>query len=98
MACIIRVPTEVVKSRAQTSAHEAGSSTGRSASASLAAARYVLKHDGLRGFYRGFGITIMREVRRVPIPNMIAERPRSPYPAYSALCIDSIHIVPISSV
>ncbi|THH07704.1 hypothetical protein EW145_g3200 [Phellinidium pouzarii] len=55
-ACLIRVPTEVVKSRAQTS-HQ-----GPSSQPSLAAARYVLAHDGLAGFYRGFGSTIMREI------------------------------------
>ncbi|KAI5120137.1 hypothetical protein M0805_001905 [Coniferiporia weirii] len=55
-ACLIRVPTEVVKSRAQTSGH------GSSSRPSLTAARTVLAHDGLAGFYRGFGSTIMREI------------------------------------
>ncbi|KAH8109289.1 mitochondrial carrier [Phellopilus nigrolimitatus] len=55
-ACLIRVPTEVVKSRAQTS------NQGPSSRSSLTAARYVLSHDGLAGFYRGFGSTIMREI------------------------------------
>ena len=56
MACLVRVPTEVVKSRAQTSNH------GQSSRASFNAARYILTNDGLSGFYRGFGSTIMREV------------------------------------
>ena len=55
-ACLIRVPTEVVKSRAQVSSQEGSSRP------SLAAARYVLAKDGLSGFYRGFGSTIIREV------------------------------------
>ncbi|EJC98918.1 mitochondrial carrier [Fomitiporia mediterranea MF3/22] len=55
-ACLIRVPTEVVKSRAQTSAE------GKALGSSLTAARYILVHDGLSGYYRGFGSTIMREI------------------------------------
>lgn len=53
---MIRVPTEVIKTRTQTSAY---GDLGRS---SLAAARQVLSNDGWKGFYRGFGTTIMREV------------------------------------
>jgi solute carrier family 25 S-adenosylmethionine transporter 26 len=55
MACLIRVPTEIVKSRTQTSAYGAGTS-------SLSSATNVLKYEGFRGFYRGFGITLAREV------------------------------------
>jgi len=54
-ACLVRVPTELVKTRAQTSAY------GPLAS-SLDSARMVLHTDGLKGFYRGFGITVMREI------------------------------------
>jgi hypothetical protein len=54
-ACLVRVPTELVKTRAQTSAY--GPLTS-----SLYSARMVLHTDGLKGFYRGFGITVMREV------------------------------------
>ncbi|KAL5524743.1 PET8 [Sanghuangporus sanghuang] len=59
-ACLIRVPTEVVKSRAQTSSTPQDGAKTRGSS--LAAARYILTHDGLAGFYRGFGTTIMREI------------------------------------
>ncbi|KAF5311574.1 hypothetical protein D9611_009522 [Ephemerocybe angulata] len=55
-ACLIRVPTEVIKTRMQTSSYGA---EGRS---SWASARLVLANDGWRGFYRGFGITVMREI------------------------------------
>lgn len=55
-ACLIRVPTEVIKTRAQTSSY------GSSVASSLAAAKLVLKIDGFKGFYRGFGITVMREI------------------------------------
>ncbi|KAI6139310.1 mitochondrial carrier domain-containing protein [Pisolithus tinctorius] len=55
-ACLIRVPTEVIKTRAQTSSY------GSSVASSLAAAKLVLKNDGFKGFYRGFGITVMREI------------------------------------
>ncbi|KAH0831866.1 mitochondrial carrier domain-containing protein [Lanmaoa asiatica] len=54
-ACLVRVPTEVIKTRTQTSSYG-------STATSLAAAKIVLKHDGVKGFYRGFGTTIMREV------------------------------------
>ncbi|KAK9899236.1 mitochondrial carrier [Cystobasidium minutum MCA 4210] len=53
-ACMIRVPTEVVKSRQQTSKYGSGNS--------LNAARRVLAESGLRGFYQGFGSTIAREI------------------------------------
>jgi len=56
VACLIRVPTEVVKSRMQASSY--GSATGNS----LQAAKRVLQEGGIRGFYRGFGSTIAREI------------------------------------
>ena len=55
-ACSIRVPTEVIKTRMQTSTYGAAAS-------SFAAAQHVFSAEGVRGFYRGFGSTIMREVR-----------------------------------
>ncbi|KAJ6544598.1 mitochondrial carrier domain-containing protein [Mycena vulgaris] len=54
-ACLVRVPTEVIKTRAQTSTYGPGQS-------SLTAAKFVLSSDGWKGFYRGFGSTIMREI------------------------------------
>ncbi|KAI0079510.1 mitochondrial carrier [Panus rudis PR-1116 ss-1] len=55
-ACLIRVPTEVIKTRTQTSTY------GKLAQSSYGAARLVLANEGIRGFYRGFGITVMREI------------------------------------
>ncbi|PBK70135.1 S-adenosylmethionine transporter [Armillaria solidipes] len=54
VACLIRVPTEVIKTRTQTGSYGAAQSWG--------AAKRVLADEGLRGFYRGFGITVMREI------------------------------------
>ncbi|KAJ7174032.1 mitochondrial carrier domain-containing protein [Mycena crocata] len=54
-ACLVRVPTEVIKTRAQTSTYGPSQS-------SLSAAKFLLASDGWRGFYRGFGSTIMREI------------------------------------
>ncbi|KAE9402334.1 mitochondrial carrier [Gymnopus androsaceus JB14] len=54
-ACLIRVPTEVIKTRMQTYTYGAGHS-------SLAAAQILWTSNGIRGFYRGFGITVMREI------------------------------------
>jgi len=55
MACLVRVPTEVVKSRVQTSAY------GLRAS-SFDAFKNIIRTNGFYGLYRGFGITIMREI------------------------------------
>lgn len=55
VSCLIRVPTEVVKSRTQTGAYGVGGS-------SLQSAINTLRYEGARGFYRGFGITIAREI------------------------------------
>ena len=53
MACSIRVPTEVVKQKMQTGVH---------ASFPEALAHIFKYEGGLRGFYKGYGITIMREI------------------------------------
>jgi len=55
-ACLVRVPTEVIKTRSQTSSY------GALADSSLATAKLVWKTDGLKGFYRGFSTTVMREI------------------------------------
>ncbi|WVQ96020.1 hypothetical protein IAU59_003120 [Kwoniella sp. CBS 9459] len=55
VSCLIRVPTEVVKSRTQTGAYGQGKG-------SLHSAMSTMKFEGIRGFYRGFGITIAREI------------------------------------
>ncbi|CAD6568885.1 MAG: S-adenosylmethionine transporter [Cyphobasidiales sp. Tagirdzhanova-0007] len=55
VACLIRVPTEVVKSRQQAATY--GTTTG-----SLQAAKLIFRSSSLRGFYRGFGSTIAREI------------------------------------
>ncbi|EIW81111.1 mitochondrial carrier, partial [Coniophora puteana RWD-64-598 SS2] len=56
VACMIRVPTEVIKTRTQTSTY------GARAASSWAAARIVMANEGVAGFYRGFGTTVMREI------------------------------------
>jgi solute carrier family 25 S-adenosylmethionine transporter 26 len=53
MACLVRVPTEVVKQRMQ-----AGLGSGAVSTIS----NIFTKEGGLRGLYKGFGITIMREI------------------------------------
>jgi solute carrier family 25 (mitochondrial S-adenosylmethionine transporter), member 26 len=54
-SCIIRVPTEVVKQRAQAMAEH----SSLSAFKEILAAR---RESVFRGLYRGFGITVMREI------------------------------------
>uniref|UniRef100_A0A0B7AUD3 S-adenosylmethionine mitochondrial carrier protein n=1 Tax=Arion vulgaris TaxID=1028688 RepID=A0A0B7AUD3_9EUPU len=52
IACLIRVPVEVVKQRTQ--ALNTGSS--------LASFNFTVKSEGLKGFYRGYSSTVMREI------------------------------------
>ncbi|GAA5834493.1 hypothetical protein JCM3766R1_005228 [Sporobolomyces carnicolor] len=54
-ACMIRVPTEVVKQRSQTN-------TVKGQNGSWVVAKQVWTTAGLRGFYRGFGSTVAREI------------------------------------
>lgn len=52
MACLIRVPTEVLKLHIQ---------TGRTGSIRQSIT-HVISHEGFGGFFKGFSTTIMREV------------------------------------
>lgn len=51
-ACMVRVPTEVIKQRMQAGMHGSLTST----------LSHLLAKEGARGLYNGFGITIMREI------------------------------------
>lgn len=51
-ACLVRVPVEVVKQRMQ---------AGQYASM-MAGARLIWISDGLPGFFRGYGMTVLREI------------------------------------
>ena len=52
MACIVRVPTEVVKQRMQTKQY----------ATTLSALKTIFNQEGLMGFYRGYFSTVAREV------------------------------------
>jgi hypothetical protein len=52
-ACIVRVPVEVVKQRRQTTALHL---------TAITVARRAVASEGLKGLYRGFGSTLLREV------------------------------------
>lgn len=54
-ACLIRVPTEVIKSRQQTMTYGKGTTT-------FQAFKKVFQEAGVRGYYRGFGSTVGREI------------------------------------
>lgn len=54
-ACLVRVPTEVVKQRYQANLVE----KHRSLAGNLS---HIFAKEGLLGFYRGFGSTILREI------------------------------------
>ncbi|KAI8820861.1 mitochondrial carrier domain-containing protein [Fimicolochytrium jonesii] len=51
-ACFVRVPTEVIKQRMQTGQYQSV----------VQAVRSILAVDGLGGFYRGYAMTIFREI------------------------------------
>ncbi|KAI8845306.1 mitochondrial carrier domain-containing protein [Chytriomyces cf. hyalinus JEL632] len=51
-ACLIRVPTEVVKQRMQTGQYNSVSTALTS----------IVQSDGVRGIYRGFAMTVFREI------------------------------------
>ncbi|KAJ8910151.1 hypothetical protein NQ315_007480, partial [Exocentrus adspersus] len=71
MACLVRVPIEVVKQRRQTQ-------LGNKSSLRIALAAY--KYEGIRkGLYRGFGSTIIREVPFSVIQFPILEYLKSTY-------------------
>ena len=53
-ACLIRVPVEIVKQRRQ-----AGHAIYNS---SMAVIKQTWKLEGLKGFYRGYSTTVMREI------------------------------------
>ncbi|KAG2009635.1 mitochondrial carrier protein RIM2 [Coprinopsis cinerea AmutBmut pab1-1] len=89
-ACLVRVPTEVVKTRMQTSTY------GALGTSSWAAVKLVLAQEGIKGLYRGYGITVMREIPFTSIQFPLYEFFKStlsrkldkqPLPAYeAALC------------
>ncbi|PLW31971.1 hypothetical protein PCANC_21982 [Puccinia coronata f. sp. avenae] len=54
-ACLVRVPTEVVKQRQQTAAYGSHTSSAR-------ALQLAIQQGGFKSLYQGFGITISREV------------------------------------
>lgn len=70
VACSVRVPTEVVKQRMQ---------AGGYSSISAVLASIQSSSEGWLGLYKGFGITIMRE-----IPYALIQ-----FPAYEALMVRS---------
>jgi solute carrier family 25 (mitochondrial S-adenosylmethionine transporter), member 26 len=53
MACLVRVPTEVVKQRMQ---------TGMQSKAMKTISHILANEGGVLGFYKGFGITVFREI------------------------------------
>ncbi|KAK7690173.1 hypothetical protein QCA50_006823 [Cerrena zonata] len=92
-ACLVRVPTEVIKTRTQTSTY------GDLARSSFGAAKLVFMTEGLRGFYRGFGSTIMREIPftslQFPMYEMFKLQlskalDQKPLPAYEAALCGSV--------
>lgn len=52
MACLVRVPTEVVKQRMQVGAFDS----------MLVAGPTIFRSEGFAGLYSGFGVTVMREI------------------------------------
>lgn len=86
IACLVRVPTENVKQKVQAGLHPSP----------MASCKAIIKADGLRGFYKGYGTTVMREIPfsliQFPLYEWLklrwAKRKGTPYilPVESALC------------
>ncbi|KAI0307042.1 S-adenosylmethionine transporter [Multifurca ochricompacta] len=84
-ACLIRVPTEVIKTRSQTSSY------GALANSSLATARLVWKTNGLKGFYRGFNTLYfvaipMYEIFKQRLSYLLYHKPSSLRPYEASIC------------
>ena len=69
VACLVRVPTDVVKQRVQ----------ARQVRSSFEALKMTLKRSGVRGLYVGYGTTIMREIPYAGIQYPIWEALRARY-------------------
>ena len=54
VACLIRVPVEIVKQRTQAGQAKTNSS--------LSVIRDTWNMEGAKGFYRGYGTTVLREI------------------------------------
>jgi solute carrier family 25 S-adenosylmethionine transporter 26 len=86
MACLVRVPTEVVKQRMQAGMHSSMASVVND----------VLRNQGVFGLYQGYGITIMREIPfslvQFPLYEVMKGKIRAarggkePFAVESALC------------
>ena len=92
MACLVRVPTEVLKSKMQTTAH---AGLGETFQLVLKETHGSIISSFTGGLYRGYGITLMREIPFAMIQFPIyeqaklywGERQRSPVnPVQAALC------------
>lgn len=55
MACLVRVPTEIIKQRAQVNQNEGKRKT-------WTIAKSIYKNNNLKGFYRGYTTTVIREI------------------------------------
>lgn len=65
-ACLIRVPTEVIKSRMQAGTYK-GQAIGTRADGTIGLVdivKTIIAREGMRGFWKGFGTTVAREVSR----------------------------------
>ncbi|KAL9932097.1 hypothetical protein V8E36_009158 [Tilletia maclaganii] len=77
-ACLVRVPTEVIKSRQQTAAY------GTSTSTREALKLILFEGGGLRALYRGYGSTIAREIPFTCIQFPLYERIKAQFAASNA--------------
>ncbi|KAK0520944.1 S-adenosylmethionine transporter [Tilletia horrida] len=77
-ACLVRVPTEVIKSRQQTAAY------GTSTSTRQVLQLVLFEGGGLRALYRGYGSTIAREIPFTCIQFPLYERIKAAFAASNA--------------
>ena len=83
VACLVRVPTEVVKQRMQTGMH----------TKAFSIIKQILSNEGgVRGLYKGFGITIMREIPFALIQFPLYEAGKVRNLADTLICITSMNV------
>lgn len=69
ISCLIQVPVEIVKQRRQANCNEFSSSS--------AVIKQIRKYEGLKGFYRGYNTTVLREIPLCMIQFPMWERLKS---------------------
>lgn len=91
VACLIRVPTEVMKQRYQANQLKQGASLAGNITE-------LINKEGIFGFYRGFGSTILREIPFSLIQFPLYEALKVTMIDYSSLLLISYHPLQLENI